>query len=78
MLRFLLILLFLTGCCVHPKAQDNTPGIGSEASAPQDQPTDPATLVGAGLLFIIAGLLACWFPAHRAARVDPMVALRHE
>jgi hypothetical protein len=37
MFRFLLILLFLTGCCVHPKAQDNAPVIGSEASA-QDQP----------------------------------------
>jgi hypothetical protein len=43
MLRFLLILLFLTGCCVHPKAQDNTPDnapvIGSEAGA-QDQPAE--------------------------------------
>jgi hypothetical protein len=40
MFRFLLILLFLTGCCVHPKAQDNTPAMGSEASA-QDQPVQP-------------------------------------
>ncbi|MEO6608182.1 MAG: hypothetical protein ABIN69_06905 [Aestuariivirga sp.] len=52
MLRFLLILLFLTGCCVHPKAQDNTPVIGSEASAPQDQPADPAT---PGLKVLIVG-----------------------
>lgn len=46
MFRLLLILLFLTGCCVHPKAQDNTPVIGSEATAqdaqPQDAPPDQA------------------------------------
>lgn len=49
MLRFLLILLFLTGCCVHPKAQDNTPAAGSEAgvqdqAAPADQPALPSAI----------------------------------
>jgi hypothetical protein len=46
MFRFLLIVLLLTGCCVKPKAQENTPVIGSEATAQdqaaQDQATQPA------------------------------------
>jgi len=42
------------------------------------QPTDPATMIAMGLLFTIVALLACWIPALRAARVDPMVALRYE
>lgn len=41
-------------------------------------PTDPATIAGAGLTLLLAAALAGYFPAGRASRVDPQVALRHE
>ena len=39
---------------------------------------DPLTYAGAALLLASAAAIACWLPARRAARVDPMVALRCE
>jgi putative ABC transport system permease protein len=42
------------------------------------KPTDPLTYVIVAVTLIAVALLACFIPARRAVRVDPMVALRHE
>ena len=63
-----------------------TIGIGGAASASnvvksflfQVKPTDPATYVAVGALLAVVAAVACWLPARRATRVDPIVALRHE
>ena len=40
--------------------------------------TDPATFGSVAFLITLVSLFGCYLPARRAARLDPLVALRHE
>jgi putative ABC transport system permease protein len=41
-------------------------------------PRDPLTLAGVALLMLLVALVACYVPARRATRIDPLLAVRHE
>jgi len=49
-----------------------------EALLFQLAPRDPATFGGAAIVLIAVGVMAAWLPAYRAARIDPVAALRTE
>jgi predicted permease len=52
--------------------------VGSQVDLFQINSTDPVSFAAVVVLLGLVAMLACWLPARRAAKVDPMVALRHE
>ena len=41
-------------------------------------PSDPVTFIGVAAILILVAAIACWVPAQKATRVDPIIALRYE
>ena len=53
-------------------------GAGMRAVLIGTRPTDPVTLGGVAACLATVAMLSTWLSARRAARIDPMVTLRHE
>jgi len=53
-------------------------GIGANTAVFSVANGDPLTLAGSAIFLAAVAVLACYIPARRAAKVDPMVALRYE
>ena len=71
------VALLITGCVVGTFVALSMTRL-MRALLFETSPADPKILGMAAILLIFAGLLAGWLPARRAARVDPMIALRCE
>ena len=73
--------LFTTATTAPPGKEVRVMGIAARLMASMLYvvgPADPIPYLLAGIILAAVGIAACWFPAHRALRTDPMVTLRSE